>query len=109
MSTTSNVFFVYAPDRDDEEASQRRAEARLMHVQRAKELISKGVVKVGGALLNALAAETADKKVVGSAMILQAASMEEIKRLIEEDAYWVANVWDKDRIVILPFLPATPI
>jgi len=41
--------------------------------------------------------------------ILQAESLEAVKKMIETDIYYTSNVWDPERIVILPFAAVTPI
>lgn len=83
--------------------------------------------EVGGAMLSpneSLDTPGADKKMIGSFMILECASYEEAKHMIETDVYWTGNVvrtsicitgrvtetwfryaqWDKEKTVIRPFV-----
>jgi len=49
-----------------------------------------------------------DKKMVGSLMIFEAENIEAVKTMIETDIYYTSGVWDPERLVILPFVAATP-
>jgi len=51
---------------------------------------------------------TAERKVVGSTIILEAETIEEAKKLIHGDIYYTSGVWDPEKLVILPFFAATP-
>jgi uncharacterized protein len=86
--------------------------------------------EVGGAMLteDSIAASATDRKFVGSVMIFEASSIEEVKKAIYEDVYYTSKVvsnlmfyalikskcamilqWDHDKLVILPFLSAAPL
>ncbi|KAF4599690.1 hypothetical protein EYR40_006789 [Pleurotus pulmonarius] len=54
-------------------------------------------------------AEGAEKKPQGSLLIFEADSLEEVNQIIERDIYFTEKVWDADKIMILPFLPVTPL
>ncbi|KIK09333.1 hypothetical protein K443DRAFT_980 [Laccaria amethystina LaAM-08-1] len=104
-------FFVYAPDKTAEGTFEKRLSVRATHLETAKERISKGIIRVAGALLTpeSIATPTADKKMVGSTFIFEAETIDEVKALIQSDIYSTAGVWDADKIVILPFVAATAI
>ncbi|KAF7348546.1 YCII domain-containing protein [Mycena venus] len=101
-------FLVYAPDKTDEGAFERRLSVRSKHLENAAKAISDGVIRVGGALLTPESLTGAEKKMIGSAMIYEAESLEAVKAIVESDIYYTAGVWDPERLVILPFVAATP-
>ncbi|KAJ7016574.1 hypothetical protein C8F04DRAFT_1105111 [Mycena alexandri] len=102
-------FFVYAPDKTDPDALARRLSVRSKHLELAKEAIDGGSIRIAGALLTPESVLSEDKKMIGSMFILQAESLEAVKKMIETDIYYTSNVWDTERIVILPFAAVTPI
>ncbi|KAJ6454700.1 hypothetical protein C8R45DRAFT_1037749 [Mycena sanguinolenta] len=101
-------FVVYALDKTDEGALERRLAVRPKHLEKASTLISDGVIRVGGALLSPESITGGEKKIVGSCMIYEAESLETVKALVESDIYYTSGVWDPERLVILPFVAATP-
>ncbi|KAH8112265.1 hypothetical protein DFH11DRAFT_1511928 [Phellopilus nigrolimitatus] len=108
MSTTAPAafqFIVYAPDKTDAGAFQRRLSVREKHLENAKTLGSSGVIKMGAALLSpeSIASPGAERKMIGSAMVFEAASLDEVKKIIESDIYYTTGVWDPEKLVILPF------
>jgi len=107
-ATTKHKFVVWAPDMTDPDAFQRRLSVRTKHLERADGLRESEALKIGGALLTpeSIASPTAEKKMIGSMMIFESESLESLKKLIEEDIYYTGNVWDKEKLVILPFLTA---
>ncbi|KAI0359258.1 hypothetical protein OH77DRAFT_1517799 [Trametes cingulata] len=102
-------FVVYAPDMTDEGAFQRRLSVRQAHLQRAKEEIDRGIIKLAGAMLTPESIESpaAEKKMVGSIFVCEAESLEAVRKLMESDVYYTSGVWDKDKMVILPLGLAT--
>ncbi|KIP08660.1 hypothetical protein PHLGIDRAFT_29453 [Phlebiopsis gigantea 11061_1 CR5-6] len=112
MSETTKskfAFVVYAPDYTDPEAYSRRMAVRQNHLDNAKSLKQQGVMKIGGGLLTPETYQTADKKLTGSVLVFEAESLEDVRKLVESDVYWTSNVWDKEKTVISPFLPASPL
>ncbi|EMD33191.1 hypothetical protein CERSUDRAFT_126342 [Gelatoporia subvermispora B] len=108
--STKFTFLVYAPDYTDAEAPQRRLAVRPKHLEGARQLVAEGVIRVGGAMLSPESIQPgAEKKMVGSTMIYEAESLEAVKKIVEEDPYYVGNVWDKEKLVILPYAAATPL
>ncbi|KAJ7793924.1 hypothetical protein B0H14DRAFT_2924755 [Mycena olivaceomarginata] len=86
----------------------RRLSVRPKHLENAAKAVSEGLIRVGGALLTPESLTGGDKKLIGSAMIYEAESLEVVKSVIESDIYYTAGVWDPERLVILPFVAATP-
>ncbi|OBZ65882.1 hypothetical protein A0H81_14198 [Grifola frondosa] len=105
--TMPHLFVVYLPDYTDAEAFQRRLSVRQAHLEKAHQ---NSKIKVGGAMLTpeSIESPTAEKKMIGSMMIVEAESLEEVKQLVETDIYYTANVWDKEKLVIAPFLSPKP-
>ncbi|KAF8484195.1 hypothetical protein JB92DRAFT_2762447 [Gautieria morchelliformis] len=95
---------VYAPDYPD--AAERQQKVRDQHLTGIKELHDAG--DVGGALLSPTSIEPGAIKpeMVGSMVVLQATSHVEVRKRIESDIYWTSDVWDRERLVILPFAQA---
>ncbi|KAJ7851855.1 hypothetical protein B0H14DRAFT_2761206, partial [Mycena olivaceomarginata] len=70
---------VYAPDKTDEGAFERRLSVRPKHLENAAKAVSEGLIRVGGALLTPESLTGGDKKLIGSAMIYEAESLEVVK------------------------------
>ncbi|KAI0740635.1 hypothetical protein C8Q76DRAFT_608567 [Earliella scabrosa] len=104
-------FVIYAPDMTDEGAFQRRLSVRPAHLDKAREHISGGTIKVAGAMLTpeSIASPTAEKKMIGSVFICEAESLEAVRELVESDVYYTSGVWDKERMIILPLALVTPL
>ncbi|EAU91565.1 hypothetical protein CC1G_02054 [Coprinopsis cinerea okayama7 len=113
MSTAApakHKFLVYAPDKTEEGTFEKRLSVRPKHIEVAHERNIAGIVKLGGAVLTpeSISSPTAQKKMVGSAFIFEAESLEEVKKMVEGDIYYTSGVWDPEKIIILPFVNATP-
>jgi len=110
MSSTPDFpkFVVYAPDKTDEGAYERRLSVRPQHLENAAKPIDGVKVHVGGAMLTPESLTGADKKMVGSVIIYEAENIEVVRKIIEADIYYTAGVWDPERLVILPFVGAFP-
>ncbi|PCH35758.1 hypothetical protein WOLCODRAFT_156457 [Wolfiporia cocos MD-104 SS10] len=107
MSTqTLHKFVVYAPDATDPDASQRRLSVRPKHLENAADLHRGGFIKVGGAMLTPESLTLPEKKMVGSVFICEAESIEAVRKVVEADVYYTSGVWDKEKMVILPFVSA---
>ncbi|KAG6886296.1 hypothetical protein C0993_006706 [Termitomyces sp. T159_Od127] len=109
--STLHKFMVYAPDYTAEGTLEKRLSVRADHLAGFKGKIDGGFVRVGGVLLTpeSIATPDSDKKMIGSMFICEAESIEDVKKVVESDIYYKAGVWDAEKIVILPMLPATPI
>jgi len=107
-ATGKNLFFVYCPDYTDAECMTRRMAVRAKHLQEAAPIIASGWAKVAGGLITEDSlVQGADKKFLGSAFIVQADNIAEVRQRMESDVYWTGNVWDKEKLVITVFLAAT--
>ncbi|KAF8197993.1 hypothetical protein BJ912DRAFT_1055662 [Pholiota molesta] len=108
---TKHRFFVYAPDKTDEGALERRLSVRPQHLEGAKASHDNGLIRIGGMLTTpeAITNPDAPKHMVGSTFIFEAESIEQVKQYIESDIYYKAGVWDPEKIVVLPFFSAYPL
>ncbi|KAJ7735105.1 hypothetical protein DFH07DRAFT_114827, partial [Mycena maculata] len=91
------------------DAAARRSSNRAEHLENAAQIMKAGVLRVGGVLLMPESLMLQDKKMVGSTMIFKAESIEAVRTLVERDIYYTSGVWDLERLVILPFIAATPL
>jgi len=100
-----HTFVVYAPDKTDEGAVARRLSVRNQHLEVAKERHE--VIKIGGAILTPDSlVEGAVKNMTGSMLIIEAADLAGATKMIEEDIYYTAGVWDPEKLVISPIMLA---
>ncbi|KAF8070347.1 hypothetical protein FPV67DRAFT_1487042 [Lyophyllum atratum] len=106
----AHKFFVYAPDRKDAETHAKRYAVRPQHLQEIRPHIDSGVVPLGGMVVSPeqTGSGAGQKKAEASLLIIKAETIDEARSLIEGDVYYTSGVWDKEKIVILPFIPATP-
>lgn len=88
-------YLISAQDFTDENALERRMAARPAHLENVKKLKSKNHYIIGGAMLNE------EGKMIGSTMIVQFETPENLQEWLQDDPYVKENVWD--RIEIKPF------
>ncbi|WP_114937219.1 YciI family protein [Mucilaginibacter endophyticus] len=88
-------YLVTAYDYTDAEAFDRRMAARPHHVDGAKALKANGNLITAGAMLNE------DGKMVGSTMIVQFESLEELEAWKQNDPYITQRVWES--VDVKPF------
>lgn len=88
-------YLVTAYDYTDAEAFQRRMAARPHHVDGAKALKASGNFVVGGAMLNE------EGKMIGSTMIVQFETDEEMEAWKQNDPYITQKVWES--VDVKPF------
>jgi uncharacterized protein YciI len=81
------LYLVIAKDGTDADAPARRQAVRSEHLEKVKPAVESGFVMLGGALLNK------EGGMVGSAMILDAPSEEEVWAFLKQDVYSKGNVW----------------
>ncbi|KAF7975068.1 hypothetical protein HWV62_16140 [Athelia sp. TMB] len=107
----SHYFVVWAPDRTEEGVFEKRLAVRSHHLENMVDLIGKGVVKVGGVTLTPESIESAASamKMTGSMLVFHAESIDQVKAVIESDIYYTSGVWDPEKLVISPFMPAVPL
>ncbi|EJD02498.1 uncharacterized protein FOMMEDRAFT_157719 [Fomitiporia mediterranea MF3/22] len=99
-------FQIIAPYRTDEDAQQRRDAVHGQHVLRLQMLrAASGALKCGGPYMSPESVVSGgEKKAIGSAFVIKVQSYEAAKKLIEDDPYYVYDVWDKAKLMILPFV-----
>ncbi|KAF0516430.1 putative YCII-related domain protein [Gigaspora margarita] len=88
FSTKSAVL---ASDHDDPDAGARRLSSRPEHVSRANKSRESGLIVTGGAILSDTKSE--DATMIGSVMIMEADSEEEVRKYLNEDPYVTNKVW----------------
>ena len=81
------LYVVIAKDGTDEAAPERRQQVRLQHLEGIKPAVESGFLQLGGAFLNS------QGDMIGSMMMLEANSEEEVRAFLEKDIYRKANVW----------------
>ena len=107
---TLYTFIVFSPDYTDPESLNRRQSVRAKHLENAKLIKAKGILRtlrllrhsmgswytvfagLGGALISPETYQTSEKKMIGSLGIYEAESLEAVKKVIEEDIYYTAGV-----------------
>jgi uncharacterized protein len=80
-------FLVIAKDGTDPEAPARRQRVRDAHLVGAHDLVERGALTLGGALLDG------DGVMIGSALLLEAEDEADVRRLLEADVYHREGVW----------------
>lgn len=88
-------YLILADDYTDADALSRRLAIRETHLARMREERPKGNFELGGAKLDG------DNRMVGSMLVINAASEEEAWEWVKTDPYVTGKVWDK--ITITPF------
>lgn len=88
-------YLVYAWDGTDDQALERRMNARPAHFEGARKLKENGNFIFAGALLND------QQKMIGSTMVVQFETPEELKNWMNTEPYIVNDVWEK--IEVHPF------
>jgi uncharacterized protein YciI len=91
-------YLLHAYDFTDDEALERRMAARPFHFEGARRLKAAGHFIVGGALLSP------EGKMIGSMMLLDFPSDDDLQAWLEIEPYITGRVWD--RIDVKPFLLA---
>jgi len=102
-------FIVYAPDNVDPGTLDKRYEVRPSHSERLATLIDSGVVQVAGMITDPAypVVEGGRNKAIGSLLIVEAENIEEVRKTIEEDVFIQSGVWDREKLLIAPFLQAS--
>ncbi|MBE9586337.1 hypothetical protein IM792_17930 [Mucilaginibacter sp. JRF] len=88
-------YLLTAFDHTDTEALQRRLDVRPRHLEVVKRLKAAGNFIVGGAMLNDAG------QMIGSTMIVQFETDEQLEQWKNNDPYVTGGVWDK--IEVKPF------
>jgi uncharacterized protein len=88
-------YIVYAWDGTDEDAQERRMTSRPAHFDNARKMKAAGNFVLGGAILDD------NGKMIGSMMIVQFGSPEELEQWMQTEPYITGQVWKK--IDVRPF------
>ncbi|ORY04801.1 hypothetical protein K493DRAFT_333762 [Basidiobolus meristosporus CBS 931.73] len=97
-SLACKQYLVIAKDFIDAEAISRRLAIREAHLDRCRELYKQNKVVAVGALRS----DDSDYgKMMGSCHIYEANDVEEVKRIISQDPYIDARVWEDVKIIPL--------
>ena len=91
-------YVVHAYDHTDPDALDRRMAARPNHFDYVRQLKEKGQFVLGGALLDP------DGKMIGSMLLLNLETEEQVAEYLKNDPYIVQGVWES--IDIKPFRQA---
>ena len=89
------LYLVIAKDGSDADAPTRRQAVRERHLEGARALAERGVMPLGGALLDAEGA------MIGSALLLEADDEAAARAILDADVYTTGGVWQ--HIEIYPF------
>ncbi len=81
------LFLVIAKDGTDPEAPARRQAVRDEHLANIKPSVEAGILHVGGAILDD------QGNMVGSALIAEAESKEDLQKFLDNDVYTKTGVW----------------
>jgi uncharacterized protein YciI len=92
------LYVLHAYDYTDDQAMDRRLAVRPKHFDGARQLKAAGQFILGGALLDP------DGKMIGSMMLLDFASTEQLNDWLKAEVYITGKVWE--RIDIKPFRQA---
>ncbi|KAG2210290.1 uncharacterized protein EV154DRAFT_557802 [Mucor mucedo] len=88
-------FVVILRDYTDPGALQRRLDTRDRHLKDALEAQDKSILNLGGAILD----NHDSRKMKGSVLVISADSKEDIEKMILNDPYYDAKVWEKWEIL----------
>ena len=88
-------YVIHAWDSTDEKALERRMNARPAHFEGARKLKAKDHFILGGAMLDK------EGKMIGSTMVLQFETKEQLQEWIDSEPYIKNKVWEK--LEIHPF------
>jgi uncharacterized protein len=91
-------FVVIARDGDDPDAPARRARVRPAHLEVIRPLVERGEVLVGGAILDDAGT------MVGSTIVAEFETREELEEWLRNDPYVIEGVWR--HIEVHPFRTA---
>lgn len=88
-------YVIHAYDHTDTDALDRRMAVRPAHFEYVRQLKAEGKFLLGGALLDS------DGRMIGSMLVLDLASDEQLTAYLNSDPYIVQGIWDK--IDVKPF------
>ncbi|GLY98784.1 YciI family protein [Actinoplanes sp. NBRC 103695] len=88
-------FLLIAHDGDDDDALNRRLQAREKHIALGDEMVANGSMLYGGALLDD------QEKMIGSVLVLDFPTRQELDAWLKIEPYVLGDVWR--RIDVQPF------
>ncbi|EFQ98852.1 hypothetical protein MGYG_01867 [Nannizzia gypsea CBS 118893] len=78
---------------------EKRVEVRNTHLQNLGPILESGFLKMGGSTLDQHPAEGENPPPMnGSALVVAAESVEEIREILSKDIYATSGVWDVDNL-----------
>lgn len=109
LLTSKPTFIVWAPDYSDADAVNRRKVATEAHVVNVRKHVQSGHLRVGGFTITpeSIGRPIQEQVKTGSSFIFHADNVEQVRTYVEEDPYWAANVWDKEKLEIHPIVLPT--
>ncbi|CAH0020360.1 unnamed protein product [Clonostachys rhizophaga] len=97
-------YFVYAPAKSDVGVLDRQKAAQAAHLAHADGVYAEGNLDSGGPILTA-SSVAGNLTFAGSAFLLKVENLEAAKKVVTDDAYYTGDVWDPEKIVVLPYIP----
>ncbi|KAE9408595.1 hypothetical protein BT96DRAFT_873226 [Gymnopus androsaceus JB14] len=111
MSSTTapklHKFILFVPYAKDSP----RSSVLPRHRAEIAPLVESGVVKIAGPFLtpeSRVESEDAPQTPFGSCIIYEAENIDVVRKIVESDVYYTSGVWDRERLMLVPFLPVTP-
>ncbi|KAF8828819.1 hypothetical protein HHX47_DHR3000421 [Lentinula edodes] len=104
-STKLHKFVLFAPDAKD----SLRSTVQKQHREAIAPFVQSGVVKVAGMTVTpeSVESENATVKPFGSCIIYEAENIDVVRKMVESDIYYTSGVWDREKLILVPFLPVT--
>ncbi|KAK6334281.1 hypothetical protein TWF730_003495 [Orbilia blumenaviensis] len=99
-SPSQNEWLVILPDKPG--AVERRLAVRADHLKVANERAANGIINFGGVMLHEHIKEGETPKFKGSVMLISVETKEEVLEIIKGDKYVENDVWDLEKVEILP-------
>ncbi|KAK6499610.1 hypothetical protein TWF481_009975 [Arthrobotrys musiformis] len=103
-SVSQNEWLVILPDKPG--AIERRLAVRGEHLRVATERAANGIINFGGVMLDEHIKEGEVPKFKGSIMLISVETKEEVLEIIKGDKYVENDVWDLEKVEIIPFKTA---
>ena len=94
-------YLVMIPDHAN--SLQKRLAVRPKHLEKLKPHIESGDVVFGGATLSAHPKDGEQPDMTGSCMLIKAESEEAVREWVKSDEYSKGEVWDFEKMQIIPF------